>query len=208
MNCIPHIGPFQKQQLQTGAVKLAYATYEEVQDLLSPFNILPKDKKKYLFIFAEPLINKSAKSKNIPLKAQVKDLDFKVHAKKTLLKPYFPSPPIALNEQKKILKEIQTILNVTQNELAAIIGCSPRKIWDVLNIKQGAFKQKSHINHFNQLITLLNQILSIVKKENFPQWLNNPQKDFKNKTPLELLTSGHINLLFQWAYVQLEGQYK
>lgn len=204
MSCIPHIGANQKHQLETGALKLSYANYEDVKGVLSQFNI-PKDKKKILFIFAEPI---AKRSKTESLQSQIRSLGFKVNAKKTLHSTYFNSPPLTLRAQKKALKDIQEILDLTQNELAAIIGCSPRKIWEILNDKEGVFKQKSHINNFYQLVRLMNQLLSIFKKEDLSKWFKISQKDLKNKIPFELLKSSHIDLLFQWAYMRLEGQYK
>lgn len=132
---------------------------------------------------------------------------FRVIPKEEALSLYFQTPS-TLKGQKKVLKEIQEILGVTQNDMASIIGCSPRKIWEVLNQENGCFKQKSHLNNFHQLIKLTNQILGIFKKEYVCEWFKSSQKDLKNQTPFNLLITGHIDLLFQWAYIQLEGEYK
>lgn len=202
---IQHIGSKQKEALKKGPLKLVFANYDEVESILSDFNI-PKNEEKVLVIFSKS-IPPQEESKEPSLKGQLEALGFTVPQNQEI-EPVRFKTPVPLKSQKQVLLDIQKILGVTQEEIANMIGCSPRKIWSVLNAKDGAFKVKSHINNFNQLVSLVDQLLFLVKEKSIKGWLRNAQKVFNNKTPFDLLISGKIERLFQWAYVHLEGQYK
>lgn len=201
---VQHIGIKQKKQLKAGALKLVFANYDEIQSLLTEFEI-PKSKEKILVVFSE---NLDAESKKEPsLKDELEALGFVVPQDQEIESGRFKIP-VSLRNQKQVLFDIQKILGVTQEEMANIVGCSARKIWSVLNEKNGGFKVKSHVNNFNQLVSLINQLLCVLEERSIKAWIRTKQWTLKNKKPLELLVSGKIEQLFQWVYVRLEGEYQ
>lgn len=200
---IHHIGTKQKETLKNGVIQLVFADYKEVKSLLSGFDI-PKDQEKVLVVFSECVIPQDQKPS---LKDELQNLGFSVLPKKDLKTVPFKTP-VPSRSQKQTLLDIQRVLGVTQEEIAGIIGCSSRKIWSVLNEKSGFFKVKSHINNFNQLVSFVNDLLGLLKKESIKNWIKTSQKTLGNKKPLNLLLSGKIEKLFKWTYANLEGQYK
>lgn len=203
MKAIPHIKKSQKKRIMKLLGKPCYATYPKDKDLYEALGVpdsIPK-----IVIWEQEIIQE--KQKKSDLAKELEGLGFKVLPKSEITPLRFKVPVSAKNH-KKTVEEIQNLMNLTQKELADIIGCSPRKIWSILNVENECFKRKGDINNFNQLVNLINQLLGIFKEKTLKTWIKTSQKDLGNKKPINLFISGNIEPLRNWIYGQLEGTYQ
>lgn len=204
MKAIPHIRQSQKKMLITSPIKPCFATYPEDKDLYEALGISSSVKK--IILFPSKAQKNEPKPKLSPLEEELQGLGFKVLPKSEITPLKFKTP-VPQKSHKSTMEKIQNILDVSQKKLAEIIGCSPKKIWSILNVKDECFKRKGDINNFNQLVSLINQLLSIFKEETLKKWLKTPQKNLGNKKPIDLFISGKVDPLRNWIYSQLEGVY-
>jgi hypothetical protein len=205
MKTIPHIKRSQKKKVIKSSGKPCFATYPEDQDLYEalgiPFSI------KRIVLFPSKAEKKELKENISSLEEEIKGLGFRV-LQKSELTPLRFKTPVPQKNHHYTMEKIQNILDVSQKKLAEIIGCSPKKIWSILNVKNECFKRKGDINNFNQLVSLINQLLGIFKEESLKKWIRTAQKNLGNKKPIDLFISGNVEPLRNWIYKQLEGVYQ
>lgn len=200
-----YIGKVQKKKLMASG-QLYHATYSNDKDLYEKFGIPSTEKN--VFVVVEKIEKKPDKKKS--LQTKLEHLGYHVLSEKEIEenKPIQYPVPVSISNQKKVLKEIKNdIFKINEQDLAAIIGCSPRTISSVINGKN-TFKTKSFKDKFNQLVKITNMLLGIIKKEYLPQWAVKKSKELKNRTPLDLLKTGDADELYRWAYSELECRYK
>ncbi len=205
MKTIPHIRRSQKKMVIKSSGKPCFATYPEDKDLYEALGIPPSITRIVLF---PSKAEKNEPKQNISsLEEELEGLGFKVLPKSEITPLRFKTP-VPQKSHKYTMEKIQNILEVSQKELAEIIGCSPKKIWSILNVKKECFKRKGDINNFNQFVSLINQLLGIFKEESLKTWMKTPQKNLGNKKPIDLFISGKVEPLRDWIYRQLEGVYE
>lgn len=205
MKTIPHIRRAQKKRVIKSSGKPCFATYPEDKDLYEALGIPISIKR--IIVFPSKAEKKELKRKESHLEEEIERLGFKVLPKCEITPLRFKTP-VPQKDHKDTLEKIQNILDVSQKDLAEIMGCSAKKIWSILNVKDECFKRKSDMKNFDQLVSLVNQLLGIFREESLKKWIKTPQKDLGNKKPIDLFISGNVEPLRNWIYSQLEGVYK
>ena len=206
MKSASHIKPAHKKVLLASDVQseVFIATYPEDKDLYEKLGISTA-LKQIGFVFKNINQLKQKQKKSI-MYTEIEKLGFKVLPKSEISSLKFKLP-VPQKKHKEVVQSIKEMLDLTQEELAEIIGCSPKKIWSILK-KDEPFKRKSDVNNFNQLVGLINQLLGIVQEKNLKDWIKTTQKSLGNKKPIDIFISGDIEPIRIWIYKQLDGVYQ
>jgi len=197
---IPHLSP-KKIKAISGHFDLAgYATKDELEELLKDINVNIPSNSNAFFFFA----HKKQKNNFHSTENELNRLGFNIY--KHPLSEKLSDVPVLVTRHNQILKKIQNIYGLNQEELARLISCSSRKVWDVLSNK-GFFKSKSHQNVLNQIVRLTNDLLNLYPIDDLKIWIKAKNQNFGGKKPFDMILKGHVDILLGWTYTQLMREY-
>lgn len=195
---VPHLSAQKIKAINSHFDLAGYVTKDELKQLLKDTHVDIPSGSNAIFFFID------GKEHVHGAKSELQRLGFDIC--KRPIHEKLSETPVHSTHHNRVLRKIQNIYELNQEELASLIGCSPRKVWDVLSNK-GFFKSKSHQYVFNQIVRLTNDLLGLYTMDDLRIWIKSKNSNFFGKRPFDMIKKGHGDILLGWAYTQLMREY-